>query len=104
MVVLNPSFFTYAGTQQFSKTYSKKKDNGLPLPGNNQTVTETSNKFNVLAYEFSMPLIFAKEKWMFLLSPSYILPQNLAFVAGRPDLSEKGESTLYATAGIKYSF
>jgi len=104
VVVINPSFYTYAGTQQFSKTYTKKKANGLPLPGNNQTVTETSNKFNVLAYEVSVPLILVSQKWMLSVTPSYILPQNLLVTPGQPQLSEKGEKTFYTTAALKYSF
>jgi hypothetical protein len=40
---------------------------------------------------------------MALLTPSYILPQNLVTVAGRPDLSERGQNTFYATIGLKYT-
>jgi hypothetical protein len=48
--------------------------------------------------------VYAKGKWMGLFTPSYILPQNLVTVAGRPDLSEKGENMFYATLALKYTF
>jgi hypothetical protein len=41
---------------------------------------------------------------MVLLTPSFVLPQNLLEVSGRPDLSERGKNMFYATAGLKYSF
>ncbi|MFN2440268.1 MAG: hypothetical protein ABR503_13780 [Chitinophagaceae bacterium] len=104
IIVINPSVYAYSGTQQFSKTYTRKKSDYLLFPGNSESVTENSSKFNILAYEFSMPIIFAKGEVQVLATPSYILPQNLITVANRPDLSEKGENMFYATLGIKYSF
>lgn len=104
VLVFDPSFYTYAGTQQFSKTYNKKQNNGLPLPVGNEQVTEQVNEFNILAYEVSMPVIFVKGNFMVLVTPSYVIPQNLITVSGRSDLSEKGEPIFYATIGIKYSF
>lgn len=101
--VFNPSFYTYAGTQQFSST-TKKRNSSLPLPGNTGTQTKTTNAFNILAYEVSIPVIYAKGKLMILATPSYIIPQNLVTVPNRPDLSERGEPTFYITAGIKYTF
>lgn len=104
VLVIDPSFYTYAGTQNFTNTYYKKKAGFLFFPGNSEQVTENVQKFNTLAYEFSVPVVYVKGKWMLLLTPSYILPQNLITVANRPDLSEIGENMFYATAGLKYSF
>lgn len=104
VLVFDPAFYAYAGTQQFSKTYTKNQGGPLPLPGNNQQVTENVSEFNILAYEMSVPVIFAKNKLMFIATPSYIIPQNLLTVPNRPDLSEKGENTFYATLGVKYIF
>lgn len=104
VIVIDPSFYAYAGTQNFTNTYNKKKG-GLPLlPGSNTQVTEQVQQFNILAYEASIPFIYAKDKWMFLATPSYILPQNLITVAGRPDLSERGENMFYITLGLKRTF
>jgi len=105
VLLFDPAVYAYAGTQQFSRTYTRKKS-GLPLPGRNneERVTETGTRFNILAYEASLPIIFAKNKVMIIATPSYILPQNLITVPNRPDLSEKGENTFYTTLSLKYTF
>jgi hypothetical protein len=101
VIVIDPSFYTYMGTQQFSQTYTKKQANPL-LPPVQQQVTET--RFNILSYEISMPIVYVKKKWMLLAVPSYVIPQNLITVPNRPDLSETGQNMFYATIGIKYTF
>ncbi|MBD0365421.1 MAG: hypothetical protein ICV53_04885 [Flavisolibacter sp.] len=102
--VLDPSAYAYAGTQRFTNTYVKKKKGLLFLPGNEQQVTENVQQFNMLAYEFSMPIIYTKGKLQFTATPSYILPQNLMVASQRSSTAEKGENMFYATVGVKYSF
>lgn len=104
VLVIDPSFYTYAGTQNFTNTYYKNKTGFLLFPGNTEQVTENVKKFNILAYEFSVPVIYARGKWMAMVTPSYVMPQNLIAIPDRPDLSERGKNMLYATAGIKYTF
>jgi hypothetical protein len=103
-LVFNPSFYAYAGTQNFTNTYYKKKS-GLPFfPGTSEQVTEHVQQFNVLAYEASVPVIYVKDKWMLVATPSYILPQNLISVPNRPDLSERGGNMFYITLALKRTF
>jgi hypothetical protein len=108
VIVLDPSLTANAGTQRFSTTYVKKQNGsstgplGLPLSGGNSngnTTTETSreNRFSILSYEASMPVIYVRKKWMFLATPAYVMPQNL--LAG-----EIGKDQFYLTAGVKYTF
>lgn len=104
VLVIDPSFYTYAGSQNFTNTYYKKINGFLLFPGNTQQVTQKVKEFNILAYEFSVPVVYKNGKWMALLTPSYILPQNLLTVANRPEISERGQNMFYATAGLKYSF
>lgn len=104
VLVIDPSFYAYAGTQNFTNTYYKKNPDFLVFPGNTEQVNENVTKFNILAYEFSVPVVFVKGKWMALFTPSYILPQNLVTVPNRPDLSERGANMFYATLGLKYTF
>lgn len=105
VVVIDPSVYAYAGTQNFQRTYYKKNNSGFLLfPRNNQQVTEEVSRFNVLAYEATMPIIYAKGKVMLIATPSYIMPQNLITVPNRPDLSERGENMFYATLIAKYTF
>lgn len=103
VLVLDPAFYVNAGTQRFSRVVQKNNRFGLPVGGNSQQV-ESVNEFNVLSYETSMPLIYAKGKWMLLVTPAYVMPQNLVTVPNRPDLSERGENTFYTTVGLKYTF
>ena len=106
VLVFDPSFYAYAGTQNFQRTYYKKTNsNFLLFPrSSQQAITENVSRFSILAYEVSMPLIYAKGKVMLIATPSYILPQNLVTIPNRPDLSERGQNTVYATLTAKYSF
>lgn len=100
VLVVDPSAFLYAGTQQFTNSYFKR-NNSLLIPGAGQPVTEEVKSFNILSYEFSVPVIFAKDKFQLLLTTSYVIPQNLIVVQGRPDLSERGKEMFYAIIGVK---
>ncbi len=104
VVVIDPSAYINAGTQQFTKSYLKRTSSFLFFPGSEQMATESAQKFNILSYEFSVPVIFATGKLQLLFTPAYVLPQNLLMVEGRPDLSERGENMLYATLGAKMRF
>jgi hypothetical protein len=106
-IAINPSFYTYAGSQSFTQTYyeKKKKVNVLGLPigngsGNNQLVTEEVKRFTVLAHEFSLPVVFVAGKFNASITGSYVMPQNLVKVANRPDLTENGRNMFYFTAGV----
>ncbi|HKZ66559.1 MAG TPA: hypothetical protein VJ111_09405 [Chitinophagaceae bacterium] len=104
VLIIDPSAYLYAGTQQFTRTYYEKS-NSLPLfPAPDRLVTEDVKKLNILSYEFSVPVIYSKGKWMLLATPSYVLPQNLIRSENRSDLSETGRKMFYITVGGKISF
>ena len=98
-----PSAYMNAGTQHFATTYYKK-NSFLFFSGIEQQVTEEVSKLNILSYEFSMPIVLAKNKLQIILNPAYVIPQNLVTVEGRPDLSESGKEMFYATVGAKITF
>ena len=104
VLVIDPAVYLNAGTQQFTKSYLKRTSGFLFFPGNEQMVTESAQKFNILSYEISAPVIFATGKLQLLFTPAYVMPQNLLIVEGRPDLSERGENMFYATIGAKLGF
>ena len=104
VLVIDPSVSLNAGTQQFTRSYLKRTSGFLFFPGNEQVVTESAQKFNILSYEISAPVIFATGKLQLLFTPAYVIPQNLLIVEGRPDLSERGENMFYATIGVKLGF
>jgi hypothetical protein len=110
-LAINPSFYTYAGSQSFTQTYyeKKKKLNVLGLPigngngngnNNNELVTEEVRRFTVLAHEFSLPVVFVAGKFNASFTGSYVMPQNLVTVANRPDLTENGRNMFYFTLGV----
>ena len=103
VLVINPSAYLNAGTQQFTKT-SYKQSGFLLFPGTQQQVTEDVSNFNILSYEFSVPIVYAKGRLQLIASPAYLLPQHLITVANRPDLSERGKNMFYATVGAKIIF
>jgi hypothetical protein len=98
-IAINPSFYTYAGTQNFTNTYYKSRKVGGIVLGQ-QAVTENVKQFKVLAYEASLPLVLVLGKFNASLTGSYVMPQNLITVSGRPDLTENGKNMLYFSAGV----
>lgn len=104
VLVIDPSVYVNTGTQQFTKSYLKKTTGFLLFPGSEQVVTESAQKFTVLSYEFSAPVILASGKLQLLFTPAYVIPQNLLVIEGRPDLSETGKKMFYATISAKVRF
>lgn len=100
MLIVDPSAYIYAGTQRFTQTYYEKT-NFLLFPGTDRTLSRNVEKFNILSYEFSAPLIYVKGKWMLLATPAYVIPQNLITVEDSSDLSERGQKMFYITIGGK---
>jgi hypothetical protein len=98
-IAINPSFYTYAGTQNFTQTYYKNRKVGGIVLGQ-QKVTEDVKRFNILAYEASLPLVFVLGKFNASLTGSYVMPQNLVSIQGRPDLTENGKNMFYFSAAL----
>jgi len=94
VLVIDPTVTASAGTQSFTTTYIEQK-HFLFLPTQEQAITASSRKFNILAYEISCPVVYGLGKMKFLLSPAYVMPQNL--LTG----SETGANLFYITAMIK---
>jgi hypothetical protein len=104
VIVIDPTFTIYSGTQNFTNSYYEKKPGFLLLPGTSSQVNKNEQRFDLLAYEFSIPFIYSMGKWQLLITPAYIVPKNLITIPDHPELSEKGEPMFYGTAGIKRSF
>lgn len=102
VIVLDPSANVYAGTQNFTQTYYQKR-NFLIFPVADQQVSSNSRQFNILAYEVSLPMVVGYRKFNFILSPAYVLPQNLLVVPDQPALSENGANLFYLTAAVKFT-
>jgi hypothetical protein len=102
VIVLDPSANLYAGTQHFTQSYLLQK-NYLFLPAGEEQITTNSSQFNILAYEFSMPVVYAYKKFNLILTPAYVLPENILSIPDQPSLSERGGDLFYFTATVKFS-
>lgn len=96
--IINPTITASAGTQSFMRTYVQKAGGLFPR---NETVTESGKIFRVLAYEASVPFIWAKNKIQLTATPAYVVPQNLQHDAGNV---ERGGPMFYTTLSARYSF
>jgi hypothetical protein len=101
VIILDPTATVYAGTQNFTRTYYQKK-NILVFPVADQQVTSNSQVFNVLAYECSLPVVYSYKHLNLIITPTYILPENIVSVPGQPALSEKASKLFYLTATVKF--
>jgi hypothetical protein len=108
-VAVNPTATVNAGTQKFIQSWSNKVGGilgNLPGAGGNNITTQSVNRFNILSYEFSIPVVFVSHQFYIALTPAYVIPQNLITITNRPDLSENGKNLFYvtATAGMRLQF
>lgn len=108
-LALNPTAVVNAGTQKFAQTWVNKAGGllgGLPGTGGTTFTTQNVNRFNILSYEFSLPVVFVSHQYYAAVTPAYVIPQNLLIVPGRPDLTEKGKNMFYITAtlGMRLQF
>jgi len=93
VIVIDPSAYAYAGTQHFTQTYFQQK-NFLIFPAGEEALTKEGKQFSVLAYELSMPVIFAYGKLNLILSPAYVMPEHALTEA---------KDLFYVTATVKFT-
>ncbi|HEX6914550.1 MAG TPA: hypothetical protein VF145_04890 [Chitinophagaceae bacterium] len=92
-IAIMPSATLNAGTQRFTNSYIKRGNFlGIPM---SQEKTEQVEKFSVLAYEFSAPLVLVSGKFNGYVIPSFVVPQNLMD-------EEQGEPMFYVTLGLGF--
>ncbi|MGJ7033573.1 hypothetical protein [Niabella hirudinis] len=89
---IDPSCYLYAGTQRFTKSYIERTK-FLGIPVGQKENTQSFDRFNVLAYEASVPLVAVAGKFFATAIPSYVIPQNLLE-------GETGKNLFYLTLGI----
>lgn len=100
VIVISPSVYSYFGTQRFSKTWMQEK-RFLLLPVGQQAVTQSSNRFSIMSYELSCPVIYGIGKMNFILTPAYVIPQNVIAANGE---AQKADNLFYTTAAIRFDF
>lgn len=101
--VVTPTYVLNAGSQNFTNV--KYKENlGTPVTGTDEEIFENNRSFKILSHEFSVPLIYARKHIYFIITPSYIIPENLVMIPNHPELSETGKNLFYANVTVLYTF
>jgi len=100
VLVITPSAYSYFGTQRFSKTWLQEK-HLLFIPVGSQAVTQNSSRFSVMSYELSCPVIYGYGKMNIILTPAYVIPQNVISANGS---LQKADNLFYTTAAIRFDF
>jgi hypothetical protein len=100
VIVISPSVYSYFGTQRFSKTWMQEK-RFLLLPVGQQAVTQSSNRFSVMSYELSCPVIYGIGKMNIIFTPAYVIPQNVITANGE---TQKADNLFYTTAALRFDF
>lgn len=89
---INPSAYTYWGTQNFSYSYLQKTS-FLGIPTGSAPASASYTRFNLLSYEFSAPVVLVAGKLNASFTPSFVVPENLI-------ANERGMQLFYCTIGI----
>ena len=104
VVGINPSAYVYSGTHNYFQNVKNNRGQSLGnlLGGYNSSPTslQQAKQFDILAYEISVPVVLVIGKFNAYVSPAYVMPKNLVTVAGRSDLSERGNNMFYFSAGV----
>lgn len=100
VIVIAPAAYSYFGTQRFSKTYLQQK-RFLLFPVGEEKITRNSSAFNALSYEFSCAFIYGIGKMNLVVTPAYVMPQNVISADGTP---QKADNLFYTTATLRFDF
>ena len=115
---ITPTVATYFGGTGFYQTGKvKKRNNNLP-PGTTYTIT-SPQKFQLLSYEFTVPIYFDKDKWGLFFTPTYAIAVNPVITSykftlrnGNPlpgpnatgTIAEQLSNSFFAEFGVYYKF
>lgn len=111
----SPTVGVYLGSQNFYEEYyiNNRFGSGGRGPGNGtnmQTTTtdvviQESEKFNVMAIEFGLPMWYTNKSLTFSFLPALVLPQSEAIIIVDDALTKEDlKETFYWMAGISYRF
>ena len=100
VIVISPSAYSYFGTQRFTKTWLQEK-RFLVFPVGEQTVTQSSSRFSIMSYELSCPVIYGIGKMNIIITPAYVIPQNVVTANGT---TQKADNLFYTTAALRFDF
>jgi hypothetical protein len=116
---INPNIATYfGGTGFYQSNKLRGKKNSAPQQGATLVVT-SPKKFQMLSYEFGLPIYFDKEKWGLFITPTYAIAVNPVVASYKlvgpngnqipgantsGNITEKIENSFFAEIGLYYKF
>lgn len=112
---LTPSLSTFFGSTGFYQSTKTRRRIGN-LPAGSTIELRSPNKFQLLAYELSVPISFDKEKWGLFINPTYAIAVNPVVATYKvtgpfggvfvPNASivEKLSNSFFAEMGFYYKF
>lgn len=123
---ISPTIEVYFGSQNFYEEYyindrfgnrkgsgsgqGSGQGSGKGIIENTEAVSsivvlEESEKFNLMAIEFSLPIWYVHKSFAVSFSPTLVLPQNTATLTVDGEIYEEDlENTVYWLVGISYKF
>lgn len=116
---ISPTVGVYFGSQNFYEEYyinnrfgsQRSTGSGQGSGGTTQTINTTtvvlqeSEKFNLMAIEFSLPVWYSAKPFTFSFLPVLVIPQNPATLTVDSVLYEEDlENTFYWMVGLSYRF
>ena len=112
---ISPTAGFYLGSQNFYEQYyinnrfgggrGQQQSQGNGSTQSTQIEIKESEKFGLMAIEFSLPIWYVEEPWIFSILPAYVIPKNPATLAVDDIISEEDlENTFYWIVGIAYMF
>ena len=113
---ISPTAGIYLGSQNFYEEYymtsrfgNDGRGQGQGSGGATETITtvsiEESEKFNLMAIEFSLPMWYAHKQLTVSFLPMFVLPQSEAtIIAGDTLVEENLDETFYWMLGLSYTF
>ena len=115
---ISPTAGIYLGSQNFYEQYytynrfgsrsrfdhDRSGGGGEPIIITEVVITE-SEKFDIMAYEFSLPMFYTSNSFTFSFLPVLAIPQNEATLTVNGEVfKEELDETFYWMAGIAYRF
>ena len=113
---ISPNAGIYLGSQNFYEEYymtsrfgNGGRGQGQGSGGATETITtvsiEESEKFNLMAIEFSLPMWYVDKQLTVSFLPMFVLPQSEAtIIAGDTLVEENLDETFYWMLGLSYTF
>lgn len=105
---ISPAFSLYGGTQNYYRNYNNNLRFGRHMNDNESsnsmgTGMMTGSVFNILAYEFSVPVKYMLNQFQFFFFPAYSIPVNAATIKENQNTyKEDLTNSFFWSLGVNY--